>query len=151
MRQRKKITSIANIDCTEGKLRFGTIDKKNPSVMFIEGGFYIMPQTKKDEYKTDIDNIKKEMKDLIKDSIQNSKYFKPEHMFFTDIADERILYNKKTYFSFQLFVKPKKEIIDNNNFKVLLTKIDEKESWIKLLSDNMNRNGFITTKTKKSQ
>ena len=148
MKQRKKITSIANIDCKEGRLRFGTIDKKNPSVMFIEGGFYIMPLIKKPDYKSDMNEITKQLKTIVKQHIEHSQYFKPEHMFFTDIAEDRIMPDKKTYFSFQLFVKP--NLSKNMNFKTIMDKMKDKEQWVTIIKDGIEKNNYKITKTKKS-
>lgn len=145
---RKKINSIANINCKEGRLRIGTIDKKNPSVMFIEGGFYIMPISKKEDYKTDMDSIKKQLKTIVKHKVETCKYLKSDYMFFTDIAEDRIMPNKKTYFSFQLFVKPK--LTNNMNFNSFLEKMNDKEKWLEIIRKNILDNKYITSKNKKS-
>lgn len=145
---RRKITSILNVDSKEGKLKIGTIDKKNPSVMFIEGGFYIMPLASKDNYKNDVNIIKKELKEIIKENINNSSFYKPEHMFFIEFGDEKIVFNKKTYFTFQIFLKPKSEILGNKGFVDLMKIINNNEQWLHIVKSNLEKNGFIVTKTK---
>lgn len=146
---KRKITSILNINCDEGKFKIGTIDKKNPSVIFIEGGFYILPLGKKENYKNDIDNIRKEVKTAIKNKLNNNQYYKTDFMFFMELGDENIIFNKKTYLSFQIFLKPKTEILYNKNFKDLISNINNKQEWLHMIKNDVEKNGFITHKTKK--
>ncbi len=146
---RRKITSILNIECNEGRLRVGTIDKKNPSVMFIEGGFYVIPLAEKDTYKDDINNVRKILKNTIKETLENNPYYKTDFMFYIEFGDEKIVFNKKTYFTFQIFLKPKPEILKNKTFKDLMEIIKDTPQWLHIVKENVEKNGFITFKTKK--
>ena len=143
---RKKIGSRVNINCTNGRLRFGTIDKKCPHVIYIEGGFYIKPKQFKSNYKDDIYSISKEIKQIVKNNITADKNFFPEFNFFTEIADDRINTNKKTYFSFQIFLKPK--LTTTMNFQTFLNTIEDKEKWLEIVRKKIADNDYITTKTK---
>ena len=135
---RKKIGSRVNINCTNGRLRFGTI--------YIEGGFYIKPKQFKSNYKDDIYSISKEIKQIVKNNITADKNFFPEFNFFTEIADDRINTNKKTYFSFQIFLKPK--LTTTMNFQTFLNTIEDKEKWLEIVRKKIADNDYITTKTK---
>ena len=82
------------------------MDKKNPEVIYIELGSYISPIQELKSYKSNVSNIERETKSLIGNVLQNSGLCKSDFIFVTDIADERIAMNKKSYFELQLFVKP---------------------------------------------
>lgn len=149
MKPRKKISSIININSETANLKFGTIDRKKPSVIFIDGGFYIMPSANKNDCKSEINSIRKQLQTIIKSNIETDLYFKPDFMFFTDIADDRIFLNKKTYFSFQLFLKPKDNVLKTDDFKTFMNKMSDKEKYLKIIENEMIKNNYSISKTKK--
>ena len=143
---KKRIGSFVNINNNIGKLKFGTIDKKNPTVIYIEGGFYITPKEKKQSYKTEMNNISKQIKTSLNNIILSDNNLLPDNNFFVDVAEDRINTNKKTYFSFQIFLKPK--LKENMNFQMVMDSMTDKEKWIKTIKNNLVLNDYIVTKTK---
>ena len=95
----KKIGSVIKLNNEDIKLKIGTVDKKNPEVIYLEGGFYVKPIIEKDDYKNDMELIKNTFNDLIKDYVKNNNNFKNNFMFFTDVADDWLKFDKKSFFS----------------------------------------------------
>lgn len=145
----KKITSVIKINNNDVKLKIGTVDKKNPTVVYFEGGFYVKPTVKKESYLNDIDEIKEELNKFVKNYIDSSEKIKKDYMFFTDIAEERIRYNKKSFLTFQLYVKPNDTILETNKtFKNVALNLTEEEKLVKEFKEILEKNGFATSKTK---
>lgn len=146
----KKIGSILTLENKDVNLKIGTIDKKNPEVIYFEGSFYIKPIINKETYKSDIDRIKNTLNDLLKEWLKENKNFKKNFMFLLDVADEWIKYNKKSYLSFQLYLKPSDDLLkEEKNFNNLSQYLKENNicdtSFIK---DIFVDNGYCTYKTK---
>lgn len=147
----KKIGSIIKVNDDEIKLKIGTVDKKNPDVIYLEGGFYIKPIQQKEEYKSDIKKIKDTFDDLIKEVVDNDNNFKNDYMFFIDVADGWIKSNKKSFLSFQLFLKPSTDIIQQEgSFNNLIGYLKENTSYSsKVVKDVFNEYGYEIFKSKK--
>ena len=144
----KKITSNVKIDVKNGKLNVKTVDKKSMSVIYFEGGFYVKPKTE-DNYTFLFNKIKKEMIKYTKDNIENSKYFEKDYRFFIDIADERIAFNKPSFLTFQLYVKPTTEIINSTkNFKEMVKKVYSEKEILEKYQTISENNNFTVSKTK---
>jgi len=145
----KKITSFIDINNEIARLKIGTVDKKNMKVIFFEGGFYIKPTIKKENYLDSIEEIKKELAKFAKSNVENSDFFKKDFMFFTDIADERVTYNKSSYLTFQLYVKPTEDIIvKSKSFKQMVNNISQEENIVFDFKNIIEKNNFVVSKTK---
>ena len=146
---KKKITSVIKIENDDATLKVGTIDKKNPTVVYFEGGFYVKPTVKKDSYLSDIDDIKEELNKIVKNHVNSTDNIKKEYMFFTDIAEERVMYNKKSFLTFQLYVKPNDKLLaEKQTFKNVASNLTEEEKLIQEFKEILEKNGFATSKTK---
>lgn len=146
----KKITSLVKIDVEDGNLYIKTVDKKSMRVIYFEGGFYVKPNKIKDNYIDEINDIKKQITLLTKRNIENNLFFQKEYRFFIDIADERIAFNKPSFLSFQLYVKPKDNIIENSkNFKDMAKRISDEKKILSIYKDIFEKNDFCVSKTKK--
>lgn len=147
----KRIKSESKFQDNDFKIKIGTMDKKNPEVVYIELGSYISPKEEKETYKPYISRIEKKTKSLIEDVIQESGMCKNGFIFVSDIADERIAMNKKSYFEMQVFVKPTDEIKACGKFVDLTKKINEEcvSKIIPGIKKYIKENGFEYYKSRK--
>lgn len=147
----KRIKSESKFQDNDFKIKIGTMDKKNPEVVYIELGSYISPKEEKETYKPYISRIEKKTKSLIEDVIQESGMCKNGLIFVSDIADERIAMNKKSYFEMQVFVKPTDEIKACGKFVDLTKKINEEciSKIIPGIKKYIKENGFEYYKSRK--
>lgn len=147
----KKIKSESKFTDDSFKIKIGTMDKKNPEVIYIELGSYISPVEEKKSYKPNVSNIERETKSLIGNVLQNSGLCKSDFIFVSDIADERIAMNKKSYFELQLFVKPLDSVRNSGKFSELTEKFNDEcvSKIITHVKQYITENGFEYYKSRK--
>ena len=147
----KKIKSESKFPYDSFKVKIGTMDKKNPEVIYIELGSYISPREEKKSYKSNVLNIEKLSKSMIGCVLKNSGLCKDDFIFVSDIADERITMNKKSYFELQLFVKPLDSVKTIGKFSEV-SEIFNKECVSKIIpcvKQYISDNGFDYYKSRK--
>ena len=147
----KRIKSESKFQDNDFKIKIGTVDKKNPEVVYIELVSYISPKEERETYKPYISRIEKKTKSLIEDVIQESGTCKNGFIFVSDIADERVAMNKKSYFEMQVFVKPTDETKACGKFVDLTKKINEEcvSKIIPGIKKYITENGFEYFKSRK--
>ena len=117
----KLINSEQKYQNSNFKIKVGTVNKKNPDVVYIQLGTYITPTGVKDSFSEYILFFDKETKRYLSRLIDEKKNCQKDFILVTDIADERIAKNKKSYLALQIFVKPKEE--KKETFKNIAKKI----------------------------
>lgn len=145
----KKINSEIKIDTPLLKTKWGTIDKKNPTSIYLEMGTYITPTKDEEDYTDNIKEIEKAGRFIVKDALCNTEGVKKDFIFVTDIADTRISYGKKSYISFQIHLGRPRKDGDKQTFKEIVNNIDSK--WKPVYSSivkTIENNGFSCSKTK---
>ena len=145
----KKINSEISVNLPNLKAKWGTIDKKNPTSIYLEVGSYITPKKDEENYTENIQKIDKEVKDAVKSAIVSTDSISNNFIFVSDIADTRISFGKKSYLSFQIHLG-RKRTNEKQPFKEIVKDINEK--WGYVYSDILNiieDNGFECSKTKK--
>ena len=147
----KKIGSVIKVDDNDMKLKIGTIDKKYPDVIYLEGGFYIKPNKEKEDYKNDIKKIKNTFDDLIKSTVDNDENFKNEYMVFIDVADEWIKTDKKSFLSFQIYLKPSVKVLnEEGSFNNIVNYLKQNTTYdTKIVKELFNQYGYDIFKSKK--
>lgn len=147
----KKIKSESKFSDDSFKIKIGTMDKKNPEVIYIELGSYISPKEEKKSYKLNVSNIERETKSMVGSVLQNSGLCKSDFIFVSDIADGRIAMNKKSYFELQLFVKPLDSIKNSGKFSDITEKFNEEcvSKIVPCIKQYITENGFEYYKTRK--
>ena len=144
----KKISSEISLNNPELKIKWGTIDKKNPTSFYLEIGTYITPSENHEDYSLDIKNIDKKAKEIVKRKISNNNKFKKDFIFVTDVADSRISYDKRSFISFQIHLLKDKSYTPPA-FKTMVSEIGSE--WTDVYADiekTINENGFVCFKTK---
>lgn len=144
----KTINSEVKIDSSLFTLKIGTTDKKNPKVVYIDGGAYISPSDATEPFSNFIENIKLEVKTGLTKMIKTKKDFGDNIMFILDVADARIERNKKSHLSFQIYLRLSNEIGSFNNV-VDFYKKNYNNEITTLLANKISKNGFVLTKTKR--
>lgn len=103
-------------------IKIGTINKKNPSVIYLDGSTFISPLLNKEDYTNDIKEIKCELNNIIKNEIRTSNLFENKFIGNFDVRLSGIKPKKKSYLSFQYHLKQSKnnimslnQIKDNTN------------------------------------
>ena len=145
----KKINSVVKFNTNNFKLKIGTVNKKNPEVVYIEMGTYIKPNSDKDSFSEYIDIFNKKTKYFINNLIINKKTCNNNFILITDIADERIVKGKKSYLDLQILLKPFN--LNNHIFKNLATNIynDYAIDILTFVKNELENNDIECYKTKK--
>lgn len=120
------------------KMKYGTTNHKKPEVIYIVGNTYISPSFDSKNYMDDIEELKINLIDLIHNIILEYDTFShKDYIFSLDICDNRIKKNKKTFLTFELYLKQKEckhlleiddliikiiESLTNDSFNILHSK-----------------------------
>lgn len=103
----RRIATETDINVHDFKVTMGTMDKKDPQVIYIECGTYVTPADEKKSYTDDVCNIKKEYRDIIKRMVSNNELFDDNYISTIEIPLDRISPKRKTYITFQYTLKQK--------------------------------------------
>lgn len=142
----KNICSEVSLENPYFKVKIGTINKKNPTTFYVEGGTFITPvEDDGISYKEKMVLIYKEMAKGIHRLVAE-KHLKHDFIANIDVAEDRMKVGKKTYFTFQYFLKQGSETIP-------FTDITENggeytETVLETLEYILKENGFVLSKTK---
>ena len=148
----KSICSEVSLENPYFKLKIGTIDKKKPTTFYVEGGTFITPVENDDDertYKEKMTEVYKAMARGIEEMRLTKKKKNLEKNFIAniDVADERMKVGKKTYFTFQYYLRQNGELI---TFSEIAEDGDEYTKLVLArLEYSLKENGFALSKTKK--
>ena len=128
----KSICSEVSLENPYFKLKIGTINKKKPTTFYVEGGTFITPTEDETSIKDRIDEVYRAMSQGIMRITCETNNLEKNFIANIDVADERMKVGKKTYFSFQYYLRQNKndlsfsEITDNwdKYTKTVLDKIE---------------------------
>lgn len=140
---RKRINSEIKYNNNPIKVTIGTTDKKNPKTVYVTFSAYITPKHEKEEYNEEICNFEKELKKKIKSSLNTNNDF----IMIVDVANNRILYNKKSYLEIQVFLK-------NSDYKNKFKNISDviynnfADNISNTIENNLTEKGFSFVVTK---
>ena len=85
-------------------VKYGSIDKNNPCVIFLEGKTWIEPNYN-GNYISDVNGIVLSFKDKLRDAITNSCDFYNKFIFDFDVKTASLRENKKSFVSFEFLVR----------------------------------------------
>lgn len=148
----KKINSEYKVNNTSPfTVTMGTANKKNPEVIYSVLSTYITPNT--DEINESIfDIVSKNTKKSLKNSIMKYGLCENNIIVVSDVAANRMLKGKQSYFDMQIYFKPQKNIptLKNKKFKDISDSIYN--TYVKnIVSDiesTLKTNGFTMSKNK---
>ena len=129
-------------------IKLGTVNKNNPEVIYFEVRTFISPLEESDNYSQVFAYLKKEFSKKIGDTLKVNDFFSDKYILDFQIANSGIRLNKKSYLSFQLFLRQKDLVI-----KELKEIKKVAEPFLTELLNNFKNdiisNNFSITKTKK--
>jgi len=136
-----KLNSCKNIN-----LKYGTVNKDDPNVIYVSGKMWVCP-TYDGDFSEPINvaynNFKKELSNILKDSI----VFDKKYILDFDINPVNLVKDKKKFFSISFFVKQSSsKLIKLKNLKNIISS-DFGYLFIKL-ENELEENEFKVSKTK---
>ena len=145
----KRLNKEYSIDINPSfKTKYGSTNHKKPEVIYIVGNTYISPSFDSSDYVSEVDELKSSYNKLVNELISEySSIFDKNCIFDIDVCDNRIKKGKKTFLTFELYLKQKD-----------CKQLSEIESIIKNISTNLTHNfkeklntkNFLCFKNKKS-
>ena len=136
------------IDHNTFNLKFGTTNKNNPLVIYIEGKTFITPNEISDNYSKDISAFKYELQRDIRKLLSKSKYFEGDFILDFQLANSGIKVGKKSFLTFEVLLKqPASKILKLNEVKEQTQ--GEICEIINSLEQNIVEHNFSISKTKK--
>ena len=131
------------------KVKIGTTNKKKAETVYLQLGTYIEPKEEMQSFSNYITSFDKEIRYHVNKLINKNKDCANNFILITDIADERICKNKKSYLDLQIFIKPNNETKDK--FKTLANNIYNNYAIdiMTYIENEFKRNNIECHKTKK--
>ena len=143
-----RLNNEKKIDNENFKLKIGTTNKLNPVIVYVEGKAFISPMDEKDDYSKDMSDIKYAFKQNIRETLSEMKNFEKKFLLDFQVASSGISVKKKSFLTFQFFMRQKKErIMKLNDVKNMSAAYIGK--MVDTLSDDIRDHNYLITKTKK--
>ena len=115
----KRLNKEYKLDvCNHISMKYGTVNKDNPQVIYISGKCWVTP-IKEMDYRSRIDYIENEMKKSIKRIFIDDTNFINRFILDFDISTEGMIPNKKKFLSFDFYLR------QNENNKKMLKELKE--------------------------
>lgn len=141
---KKRLNKEKKIDFSRFKAKLGTINKEQPSTLYLTGKGYFTPMNESDKYNLGIIGVENHIRHQINGIISKNKLLDRNYILNLEIADKRIQYKKKSYMFFQIFfhqTNPKpirfSDIVPlvNDDMKKILSGVEDafQEKQFKLL------------------
>lgn len=124
----KRLNKEFSVDIDSSfKTKYGSTNHKKPEVIYIVGNTYISPSFDSNDYVSDINDLKNTYNNIISKLIKkyNSDFHK-ECICGIDVCDNRMKKGKKTFLTFELYLKQK-----------TCKKMSEIDDTIKSISENL--------------
>ena len=133
-------------NCKNITLKYGSINKNDPQVIYVTGKMWLCP-TYDGDYNEEINIIHNNFKKKLNGTLSNSMLFDKKHILDFDINSDNLVKNKKKYFSITFFLKQKNEKLTNlNNMKNIIS--CNFGYLFKDLENELIENEFEVSKTK---
>ena len=144
----KRLNKEYKLDvCNHISLKYGTVNRNNPQVIYISGKCWVSPQREMD-YDNVIDDIEEHMKKNIKSFLIDGINFDNRLILDFDISTEGLSPNDKKVLSFDFYLRQ-----NEKNKKHLKDLNDLLERKISTIANNLvysfKENGFTISKTKR--
>lgn len=149
---KKKINSEYKVNNTNSFIvTMGTSNKKNPEVIYSVISTYITPNTD-DINETIFDTVSKNIKKSLKTSIREFGVCENDIIVVSDVAANRMLKGKQTYFDMQIYFKPQKNTLEANNKKFKTISDNIYNTYVRDIVNDIEitfkTNGFDMSKNK---
>lgn len=145
----QKIGSEIKYSDKSFKLKIGTMNKKNPDVVYVSLGAYIIPTTEKNNWGDEVKSMDKSIRRYIRETFSNSDVFGKDFISVMELANESVQKGRKSYLDVQLFLKPTKSYLASNNLDFKKLSDDLYTKYIPDITShlvkNIEDNGFNLT------
>jgi hypothetical protein len=132
--------------CKNISLKYGSVNKNDPKVIYISGKMWICP-TFEGNFDEPIDFVYSKFKKELTKILRNSTVFENKHILDFDLNSENLVCNKKKFFSITFFVRQKSEkTINLNNIKNIIS--SDFSYLFRELENDLIENEFEVSKTK---
>lgn len=144
----KRLNKEYKLDvCSHIKLKYGTVNRNNPQVIYVSGKCWVSPLRKMD-YTSVFNKAEKNMRKNIKTFLIDGINFEDKYILDFDINIDNISPNEKKFLSFDFYLKQ-----NEKNKKELSAFKDVFNRKISTIANNLvyvlKENGFTVNKTKK--
>lgn len=86
--------------------KYGTLNKNNPSVIYVKSRGKIVPLIEKNTYIEDVADIKESLTAYVDRLVKNNDEFQNRYIFNIDTGDNALKYNRKSYFKYDVYLVP---------------------------------------------
>jgi len=125
-------------------VKYGSVDKNNPKVIYIEGKCWISPLFEGD-YTAHIDNIKAQFRKGVSKLLISNEVYSSKFILDFDVNTENMKIDEKKFLSFNIFLRQK----SNSSYALKDTKLYERfPTMVNMLYNLLNENEFMVTKRK---
>lgn len=147
MDKKTRPSTEKNIPNNIFKMKFGTVNKKNPEVVYIEAKAFISPLDNESNAVA-LQKIRRDFLFFINEALKNSNVYEPKCILDFQVANSGVQVGKKSFLTFQLLLRQ-----NRNDIKQFKTLKNESMGFIDTISNTLlyllNNNGFSVTKNKK--
>jgi hypothetical protein len=134
--------------CQNINLKFGTVNKNNPQVIYVSGKMWIQP-TYEGNFGEAIDYVRSNFKKRLSKILKNNINFDSKHILDFDVSVDNMISNKKKFCSVIFFIRQKPE--NMLNLKAIKSVVSSDFNYLfNELENDLIENEFIVTKTKKT-
>lgn len=143
----KRLNKEYKLDvCNHISLKYGTVNRNNPQVVYISGKCWVSPQKEMD-YSNVINDIEKNMRKNIKSFLIDGVNFDNKFILDFDINIDNLSPNTKKFLSFDFYLRQ-----NEKNKKELASLKELFNSKVSTIANNLvywfNENHFIVNKNK---
>ena len=132
--------------CKNINLKYGSVNKNDPQVIYVTGKMWICP-TYDGDFNESINLIYNKFRKELSSILRNSVIFDSKHILDFDVNPVNLVRNKKKFFSISFFVRQKSDnLINLKNMKNLIS--SNFGYLFKNLERDLIENEFEVSKTK---
>lgn len=134
MNNDKKKFNQKEVDITTSnifKTKYGTFDKDNPKVLYINVKAKVKPLNRKNNYASDIKKVKTQFGEYIENYFKETEIYSKNFIYSCDVSENNITFGKKSNLKYEVLVRP-----------VEVKLFDEYSNDMKELSNTISENLF---------
>jgi hypothetical protein len=129
-------------------VKIGTVNRLNPQVIYYEVRTFVAPLEEYDNYSFVFAFLRKELSRTLTEKLKNNEYFTNKFILDFQVANSGVRVNKKSFLTFQLFLRQKEDsIVDLKSIKKLSEPFISE--LLEGLKENIIKSNFLIAKTKK--
>jgi hypothetical protein len=148
MEKKTRPSTEKNIPNRNFKVKFGTVNKKNPEVVYVEAKTFIAPLSKEFNHNAALQKVRREFTFFINEMLKHSSIYETKSILDFQVAKSCLQVGKKSFLTFQLLLRQ-----NRNDIKPFKNLKNETTEFITLITNALvvllTNNEFSVTKNKK--